>query len=225
MRWLDIGCGTGALSEAVLDTSEPFALTAIDSSRGFVQSAQERLGQRARCRVGNAMDLPMDDDSVDFTVSGLVLNFIPNPTQALREMKRVTRPGGTVAIYIWDYPGKMEFLNAFWDAVVALDPDSSGLHEGTRFPDATSGGLERTFASAGFADASTTALAIETNFVDFDDYWSPYLGGQGPAPTYVSSLDPTQRAQLRELLQDRLPIEPDGCIKLMARAWAIRAGV
>lgn len=223
LRWLDIGCGTGALSEAVLNTQAPSELTAIDQSEGFVESAQARLGPRARCRVGNATDLPMGDDSMDFAVSGLVLNFIPNPVRAVQEMRRVTRPGGTVAVYIWDYPGKMDFLNAFWDAVIALDPDASDLHEGARFPDATSEGLKSIFATAGFTETTATAIEIDTCFLDFEDYWEPFLGGQGPAPTYVDSLNTTDRARLRALLKDRLPIQPDGRIPLGARAWAVRS--
>lgn len=223
LRWLDVGCGTGALSEAVLHTQEPSELTAIDQSEGFVKSAQARLGPRARCRVANAMDLPMGDDSMDFAVSGLVLNFIPSPEKALQEMKRVTRPGGTVAVYIWDYPGKMEFLNAFWDAVIALDPEASDLHEGARFPDATSKGLKRIFATAGFTETTATAIDIDTSFLDFEDYWAPFLGGQGPAPTYVGSLKTTDRTRLRARLKDRLPIQPDGRILLEARAWAVRS--
>lgn len=225
LSWLDIGCGTGALSEVVLNKQEPSELIALDQSREFVDSAQLRLGSRARCKVGNALDLPLKDNSVDFAISGLVLNFIPDPEKALQEMKRVTRPGGTVAVYIWDYPGKMEFLKYFWDAVVDLDSEASNLHEGTRFPDSNADGLENLFKNAGLIETTVEPIDADTNFENFDDFWKPFLGGQGPAPTYVLSLDTPKRNRLRDLLKDRLPIQSDGTIPLIARAWAARSGV
>lgn len=224
-RWLDVGCGTGALSEAVLNTQKPSELTAIDQSEGFVSSARQRLGRSVRCEVGNAMDLSFSDSGFDHVVSGLVLNFIPEPEQALREMKRVTASGGVVAVYIWDYARKMEFLKYFWDAVVDLDPGASELHEGTRFPNSNEEGLRRLFDSVGFRDTTVAPLEIETRFASFDDYWKPFLGGQGPAPTYVLSLSETDRNRLRRCIHDRLPVEQDGSIPLTARAWAAKSTV
>jgi ubiquinone/menaquinone biosynthesis C-methylase UbiE len=221
-KWLDVGCGTGALSEAVLSKNNPTELIAIDQSEGFVNSAQQRLGSTAHCEVGNAMDLSFQDSRFDHVISGLVLNFIPEPEKALREMKRVTAPGGMVAVYIWDYSGKMEFLSYFWEAVVELNPNASELHEATRFPNANEEGLRRLFDDAGFANTTVESLEIETNFEDFDDYWKPFLGGQGPAPTYVLSLNESDRARLRDNLHDRLPIRQDGSIPMVARAWAAK---
>ncbi|MEJ2142272.1 MAG: class I SAM-dependent methyltransferase [Gammaproteobacteria bacterium] len=223
--WLDVGCGTGALSASVLSKQDPAELIAIDQSEGFVESAQQRLGSAARCEVGNAMDLSFKDSSFDYVISGLVLNFIPEPENLLREMKRVTAPRGTVAIYVWDYSGKMEFLQYFWDAVVDLDPAVSDLHEATRFPDANKEGLQRLFENTGFTNTIIEPLEIETNFEDFDDYWSPFLGGQGPAPAYVLSLDESERNRLRDCLKDRLPIQQDGSIPMNARAWAAKSTV
>ena len=132
-QWLDVGCGSGALSEAVIDRHAPKAVIAIDQSDGFVRTTQQRLGSNARCIVGNALALPFDNTLIDIAVSGLVLNFISEPEKALKEMRRVTRKGGVVAIYVWDYAGKMELLNHFWDAVVEINPHASGFHEGHRF--------------------------------------------------------------------------------------------
>ena len=220
LRWLDVGCGSGALSAAVVETYEPSALTAVDQSPGFVELAQRRLQGRATCKVGDALTLPVADASVDVAVSGLVLNFIPNQSDALAEMQRVTAPGGTVAVYVWDYPGMMDFLTVFWDAVVALDPGALHLHEAHRFPDCNAKSLRKLFERAGFADVSVCAIDVATRFRDFDDYWQPFLGGQGPAPTYVQSLSEVDRGALRDLVHRRVPIQTDGTIPMIARAWA-----
>jgi len=222
-KWLDVGCGTGALSEVVLSTQDPSELIAVDQSEAFVDSARQRLGGSARCEVGNAMSLQFRGSSFDYSVSGLVLNFLPEPENALREMKRVTAAGGVVAVYIWDYSGKMEFLKHFWDAVVEIDSSASNLHEGARFPNATAEGLRRLFEGAGFRNTETQPIEIETNFENFDDYWKPFLGGQGPAPTYLLSLDESDRDRLRDHLHDRLPVREDGSIHMIARAWAAKS--
>ena len=169
------------------------------------------------------MDLSFQDSSFDYVISGLVLNFIPEPERALREMKRVTAPDGVVAVYIWDYSGKMEFLKYFWDVVVALDPKASDLHEGTRFPNANAEGLKRLFENAKFSSTTVESIEIETNFKNFDDYWKPFLGGQGPAPTYVLSLSESDRNRLRDNLHDNLPMREDGSIPMIARVWAAKS--
>jgi len=225
IQWLDVGCGSGALSEAAIDRHDPAAVIAIDQSEGFVRTAQQRLGNKANCKVGNAMSLPLDDASVNIAVSGLVLNFIPEPEKALAEMKRVTSMNGTVAVYIWDYAEKMEFLNHFWDVVVELDPGASALHEGHRFPDSNAEQLVDTFNHVGLLEVEAAPLEIATHFNDFDDYWKPFLGGQGPAPTYVSKLEDSEKTHLRETLKQRLPVEQDGSIVLYARAWAAKGRV
>jgi ubiquinone/menaquinone biosynthesis C-methylase UbiE len=155
LKWLDAGCGSGVLSEAVINNYSPAALTAVDQSEGFVKIAEKRLGSLANCRVGNVLALPLEDSSVQVTVSGLVLNFISDPENALSEMRRVTTHGGTVAVYIWDYAGKMDFLKHFWDAAIALDPTASHLHEGHRFPDSTAKALKELFENTGFVDTET----------------------------------------------------------------------
>lgn len=225
LQWLDVGCGSGALSEAAIKRRAPAAVTAIDQSEGFIRTAQQRLGNKADCKVGNAMSLPLGDASINVAVSGLVLNFIPEPEKALAEMKRVTTKNGTVAVYIWDYAGKMEFLNHFWDVAVELNPDASALHEGHRFLDSNAEHLVDTFNRAGLLDVETAPLEIVTHFTDFDDYWEPFLGGQGPAPTYVSKLEDSEKNHLRETLKQRLPVKENGSIVLFARAWAAKGTV
>ena len=174
LKWLDVGCGPGALSEAVIHGFGPAKLTAIDQSERFVRTAQRRLGGKAICRVGNAVDLPVEDCSVDLTVSGLVLNFISDVDDALAEMKRVTATGGTVAIYVWNYAGRMDFLQKFWEAAAELRNEASALNEAKRFSDYNSEALMKIFSEAGFDQVITAPIEIDTHFADFDDYWKPF---------------------------------------------------
>jgi ubiquinone/menaquinone biosynthesis C-methylase UbiE len=225
LKWLDIGCGSGALSEAIIKNHEPAVLNALDQSEDFVRIAQKRLGSRVHCIVGNALLLPLDNSSVNIAVSGLVLNFIPEPQKALSEMRRVTDAGGKVAAYIWDYAGKMDFLRHFWDAAVDIKSEASNLHESKRFLDSNAGALKRLFEQAGFVDIETKSIEITTHFRDFDDYWKPFLGGQGPAPSFVLSLGEDKRNKLRQALKARLPTEPDGSISMAARAWAAKGKI
>lgn len=225
LKWLDVGCGSGALSKVVIDNWEPAELTAIDQSEEFVTEAQKQLGSSALCKIGNALALPLKDSSVDISVSGLVLNFVPEPIKALVEKRRVTVPGGTVAVYVWDYAGMMDFLTYFWDTAVELNPKASGLHEGNRFPDTHAEALKDLFTHAGFDKIEIIPIVIKTNFRDFDDYWKPFLGNQGPAPTYVTYLNNSEKRDLREALKKRIPIQADGSIQLLARAWAAKSQV
>ena len=224
-KWLDVGCGTGALCTAILDCCSPAAVTGIEPSEGFIETAKERLAERVAFRQGNAAAIPLEDASVDVAVSGLVLNFVPDPRAALAEMARVTAKGGVIAAYVWDYAGKMEFMRLFWDTAGELDPGAARLDEGVRFPLCAPEALKKLFADSALAGVDVKPIDIPTRFRDFDDYWLPFLGGQGPAPAYVMSLSETARARLRDRLQQRLPTEADGSIPLTARAWATRANV
>jgi len=222
LDWVDVGCGTGALTAAILAGCAPASVVGVDPADGFVAAARERLGDRARFLVGDAAGLPLPDASADAVVSALVLNFVPEPRAAIEEALRVARPGGTVAAYVWDYAGRMDLMRRFWDAAAALDPSASGLDEGGRFPLARPDALATLFGAVGCAEVATTAIDIPTVFADFDDYWTPFLGGQGPAPAYAMSLEATAREALRARLEETLPREADGSIALMARAWAVR---
>jgi SAM-dependent methyltransferase len=222
-QWLDVGCGTGALTKTILAVCAPRAVTGIDPSAGFVDFATARVrDKRARFHVANAQALPMGTAAFDAVVSGLVLNFVPDPRQAVAEMRGVARSGGVVAGYVWDYAGKMELIRYIWDAAVELNPTAADLDEGRRFPICAPTRLEALYTDAGLTEVESTAINIPTVFRDFADYWSPFLGGQGPAPGYVMSLKEAERAALRELLRRRLPTREDGSIHLVARAWAVK---
>ena len=224
-RWLDVGCGTGALAAAILDQCSPSSVAGVEPSEGFLEKARERLAGRVLLHRGSAAEIPLEAGSVDVTVSGLVLNFAPDPRAALAEMARVTVPGGTVGAYVWDYAGRMEMMRAFWDAAVELDPAAAAMDEGRRFPLCRPEALADLFALAGLRGVAVTALDIATHFSSFDDYWGPFLGGQGPAPAYAMALDAAARARLRDRIRERMPLRADGSISLTARAWAVRGTV
>jgi SAM-dependent methyltransferase len=223
-RWLDVGCGTGALCAAILDRC-PSSVTGVEPSDGFLKTAKENLGSRVALHQGNATAIPLADSSADIVVSGLVLNFVTDQPAAMREMTRIAGKGGTIAAYVWDYVGKMELIRYFWDAAVELDPHAAKLDEGARFPLCRPEPLEKLFAGAGMMGVEVRAIDVPTPFASFDDYWRPFLGGQGPAPAYAMSLDETARARLRDRIKERLPTAPDGKISLIARAWAVRGTV
>lgn len=224
-RWLDVGCGTGALCAAILDRCSPASVAGVEPSEGFRKAATDNLAARVTLHQGSATAIPLPDASVDAVVSGLVLNFVPDQRAALVEMARVTIRGGTIAAYVWDYAGKMELMRYFWDAAVALDPGAVALDEGIRFPVCRPEALAALFGGAGLDGVEVVPIDIPTRFADFDDYWQPFLGGQGPAPAYAMSLDENARVRLRDRLRERLPISADGSISLSARAWAARAAV
>ena len=222
-RWLDVGCGTGALCAAILEHCAPALVAGVEPSEGFLASARQNLAGRAVLHKGAADSLPLEDRSAEVVVSGLVLNFVPDPRRALVEMRRVAGEGGCIAAYVWDYAGRMELMRHFWEAAAELDASAAKLDEGTRFPLCRPDALLQAFASAGLGQAEVTPIDIPTRFESFDDYWQPFLGGQGPAPAYAMSLSEPQRAQLRERLRDRLPRNAGGSIALVARAWAVKA--
>lgn len=220
-HWLDVGCGTGALSRAILARAQPAGVTGIDASPAYAAYAREIIvDQRVAFQVGDAQALPFASDTFDFAVSGLVLNFVPEPRRMVNEMLRVARRGGTVALYVWDYSAGMELMRMFWDAATELDPAAADLDEGRRFPITHPNELRNLFSTA-----DARAIDVPTLFESFNDFWDPFLAGQGPAPGYVRALPDAKRAQLRAALHARLPIAGDGSIALTARAWAVRASV
>lgn len=226
LRWMDVGCGTGALASAVLAAANPAGVRGYDLSAEHVAAARARVpDRRAVFAQADATALPDAADSCDAAVSGLVLNFVPDPARALAEMRRVVRPGGTVAVYVWDYAGGMQLMRVFWDAAVELDPSAAELDEARRFPLCRPRPLRALFDAAGLRGVRGREIDVPTRFADFDDYWQPFLGGQGPAPGYVMSLGEERRAALRERVRRSLPFAPDGTIPLAARAWAIRGTV
>ncbi|MCP5364224.1 MAG: methyltransferase domain-containing protein [Hyphomicrobiales bacterium] len=225
LDWLDIGCGTGALSEAILAEREPKSLISIDSSEQFVLTARSMIAdRRVGFRVGDAQALFLETASRDVIVSALVLNFVPDKLKALREMKRVARTGGTVGLYVWDYPGRgVGFMRAFWDAAAALDPVALELAEEKRFPFCTPESLGELMSRAGLVRIDCEPIEIPTAFADFEDYWQPFTLGAGPAPGYCANLNPEARQRLKKALHKNLPRREDGSIVLKARAWAVKA--
>jgi SAM-dependent methyltransferase len=224
-RWVDVGCGTGALSAAIADHCGPAAVAGVEPSEGFVLAARERLAGWVRLCLGRAAEIPLADGSVDAAVSGLVLNFVADQQAALAEMARVTASGGVVAAYVWDYAEGMELMRHFWDAASELNPDAARMDEGVRFPLCRPAPLASLFTGAGLTGVAVTAIDVPTSFASFEDYWEPFLGGQRPAPAYAVSLDAGGRARLRERIRRRLPARADGSISLTARAWAVRGAV
>jgi SAM-dependent methyltransferase len=224
--WLDVGTGSGALVDEILAAAAPRVVVGVDRSEGFVAQARARVKDPlARFEVGDAQALPVADGSFDAVVSGLVVNFVPAPARMVAELARAGGPGATVALYVWDYAGGMELIRRFWDAARALDPAAAALDEAVRFPGCAPAPLAALLGSAGLARVEARAIDVPTRFRDFDDLWSPFLGGQGPAPGYVASLTEDRRVALREALRAAAPAEPGGAILLCARAWAVRGTV
>lgn len=222
MSWLDIGCGTGALSEAIYDKYKPSNLCCIDPSAGFLEKAKARLSDGANFTVGSASNIPETNNTFDIVVSGLALNFFPDLTTAFSEMKRVLKTDGTIAAYVWDYADRMDFLRLFWDAACEIDPHTCALDEGIRFPICNTENLRAAFHEAGLLDIETSYLTINTVFRNFEDYWNPFLGGQGPAPSYLVSLSEDLKNKLKSSILKKLRVESDGSIILLARAIAVR---
>jgi ubiquinone/menaquinone biosynthesis C-methylase UbiE len=222
-RWLDVGCGTGALSQTILDLTNPDMVQGIDRSDGFVNTARSQVvNSKAEFHTGDAMSLLVESGIVDAVVSGLVLNFVPQPAQMVAEMARAVRKDGTVALYVWDYAGKMQFMRHFWNAAAVLDPAAYDLDEGRRFPFCNPDSLADLFQKAGLIEIETRAIDIHTDFKNFDDYWTPFLGGQGSAPGYAMSLSEELREKLRDRIYNSLPFAVDGSVPLVARAWAVK---
>ena len=195
----------------------------MDPSEGFLAHARARIvDPRAAFLAGDARSLPSPDHCFGAVISGLALNFVPQPHRAAAEFARVLRPGGVAAAYVWDYAEGMGMLRHFWDAATVLDPAAGELDEGRRFPLCRPEPLSRLWTDAGLAEVTVQAIEVGTVFADFEDYWRPFLGGQGPAPGYVMSLTEEHRRDLRELLSVRLPTAADRSIQLTARAWAVR---
>jgi len=222
-HWLEIGCGTGSLTTGICTVCAPRSVVACDPSAAFVEYSRRALQDvRTSFVVASADGLPTRAGVFDVVVSGLVLNFVPEPARALVAMRQHARPGGTLAAYVWDYAGGMEFLRYFWDEAVALDPAAAAVDEARRFGHWQPSLLASLFRESGFARVEADVIEIPTDFTDFDDYWTPFLGGTGPAPSYVDSLDQGRRDVLRARLEERLPRAPDGRIALRARACVAR---
>ena len=215
-RVLDVGCGPGALTTELVERLGAEAVAAVDPSEPFVTAAQGRL-PGVDVRVAASESLPFADDTFDAALAQLVLHFVGDPEQGVREMARVTRPGGTVAACTWDSRGDMQLLRTFWQAALALDdraPDEARTLRFTRGEE-----LEEVFVANGLTDVRLEQLHVEAGYSGYDDLWSSTLGGVGPVGAYVAARDEGQREALRDELYRRLG-SPTGEFTLGARAWA-----
>ncbi len=221
--WLDVGCGTGSLTKLILEIHQPKEIISVDSSSDFISHAQRSItNPNVHFKVGLAQSLELDSNSIDAVVSGLVLNFVPQPKDAILEMLRVTKPDGKIGIFLWDYADGMQMLRYFWDAAVELDNNAIEFDESIRFPLCQEGQLESLIQEAGLKQVEATAIEVKTVFQNFDDYWQPFLGNVGPAPKYTMSLNQKDRQKLEDKLRKSLPIDDNGSISLIARAWAVK---
>ncbi|MGC4896702.1 class I SAM-dependent methyltransferase [Micromonospora sp. DT31] len=214
LRALDVGCGPGALTAELVARLGPDAVAGVDPSAPFVAAARERLPHVEVLRA-SAEQLPFPDDGFDVTLAQLVVHFMTDPVAGLREMARVTRPGGVVAACVWDHAGERGPLTVFWRAVRALDPrarDESGL------AGVGEGQLAELFATAGLRDVRSTVLTVRASFASFEEWWEPYTFGVAPAGEYVKGLDAAGRAALRDRCASMFPAE--GPLELTASAWA-----
>lgn len=220
---LDAGSGTGALAMVLQSLLPTSRVTGIDPSRVYVDYARANNSDpMITFEVGDARRLGFENDSFDATLSLLVVNFIPDAPRAVQEFRRVTRPGGVVAACVWDYADGMEMLRFFWDEAVALDPSAESKDE-RHMPYCEDGGLATLWKTAGLESVQEKALTISMQYTSFEDYWLPFLEGQGPAGSHVLSLTEGQQVELRDRLRGRiLGDRPNTSFTLKARAWTVR---
>jgi SAM-dependent methyltransferase len=226
---LDIGSGTGSLGFEIARRKPRVRVTGIDPSREYVEyaasqasSGPNKFGDRTAFRTGDAQAMPFGDGEFDACVSLLVFNFIPDPAKALKEARRVTRAGGPISAAVWDYGSGMKMLRVFWDAAVGLNPAAEKLDE-KRMRLCRAGELDGLWRDAGLRDVQERPLDIEMRFASFEDYWAPFLLGQGPAGAYVRSSNANTVQALRDAVKARLRIKAeDAAIVLPARVWAVR---
>ena len=223
LRWLDVCCGSGILSEIIANRCAPALVAGVDASPQQIDFANvHRSRPTVSFETGDAMHLRFNDSSFDAIVCGLGLNYLPSAADALREMRRVAVPQSTVAIYVWDYARGVRFLREFWDAAAACDSEAPQHDQANRFTQCNPEALQKLFEQAGLQEIELQALDITTRFTGFDDYWQPLLSGQGSAPNYLASRGEDTRNAIRERLRTSLHTNADGVIELPARAWAVR---
>jgi len=225
-HWLDVGCGSGALTDAICSNAAPASVLGCDPAEPFIEYARGMTADpRVQFAVAACGSLPVRQGGYGVTASLLALNFVPDPAAAVREMRALTTAAGTVSACVWDYADGMALLRHFWDAAVALDPAARDLDEGIRFPLCRPAALSDLFRNAGLDDVGCEPIEIATDFASFDDYWRPFLGGTGPAPSYVASLDDDRKHRLRDELRQRLAPSVSDPLRLTASAWAVRGTV
>ncbi|HEY7337521.1 MAG TPA: class I SAM-dependent methyltransferase [Bryobacteraceae bacterium] len=221
---LDAGAGTGSLAFAIAERSGQARIVGIDPSKEYVAyaSAKNLFPNRVNFEVGDAQQLRFADSSFEATVSLLVFNFIPDAAKALRELRRVTKPGGSISAAVWDYGSGMRMLRIFWDAAIAIDSAAEKLDE-KRMPLCRAGQLSDLWRQGGLEDVKERPIDVVMRFESLADYWEPFMAGQGPAGAYAHSLSRVKLEALREEIKRRIPTpRDDGSFDLPARAWAVR---
>ena len=216
---LDVGCGTGLLTKEIAAIVGADRVAGIDPTVPFTAACGERV-PGADIRVGSAEGLPWPAETFDVVLSQLVLNFVTDPQAAAAEMRRVCRPGGTVAACVWDYAGEMTLLRAFWEAARITDPSSARFDESQTMALCHPDPLADLWLAAGLKNVAVSTLSASADYADFDDAWQPFLAGMAPSGMYVASLDEAGRAHLREEFHRQLD-GPEGPFTLTARAWAV----
>jgi ubiquinone/menaquinone biosynthesis C-methylase UbiE len=221
--WLDVGVGTGVLTQVILQQASPGKVVGVDLSHEYIEFARQNIhDDRVEFRVEDAGAIAFASSQFDVCVAGLVLNFLPAPQQAVKSMTQAVRGGGTVAAYVWDYSGQMEMMRHFWDAAMKIDPSAHAMAAGQRFTICKPDNLRSLFQSADLTAIDVIPIDIQTHFKDFDDYWLPFLGAQGSVSQYLRGTADATRSALRDQLQSQLPTTADGGIPLVARAWAVQ---
>lgn len=224
-RVLDVGCGTGSLALTLAGRSEPAAVTGIDIAPPYIAYAAERTADpRVSFVTGDAMSMTFPTGAFDRCYSLLALNFMSDPAAALAGMRRVTRPGGTVAVAVWDFPGGLVYQRIFWDTAAALDPDADRARARHYASPLTGPGeLAAAFRDAGLDEVQHGSLTIRIEYVGFADYWQPIENAQGPVGDYVKGLAPPQLDRLAEAVRRAyLAGRDDGPRSMAASAWAAR---
>jgi SAM-dependent methyltransferase len=215
-RVLDVGCGPGVLTAPLVDRCGAENVAAVDPSPSFASAARDRF-PGVDVRQTGAESLPFEDAGFDATLAQLVVQFMSDPVAGLREMGRVTRPGGIVSASVWDNAGTTGPLQLFWRAAEEVDPKA---HDEGRQAGSREGHLAELAAEAGLHVLQSTSLTVSVQFPSFEAWWSPYLLGVGPAGSYVASLSPELRQQVEESCRRRLP---DGAFEHGGTAWVVVA--
>jgi SAM-dependent methyltransferase len=218
MRVVDVGCGPGGLARELAERVGAANVAAIDPAAQFVAACRDRI-PGADVREGVAEELPWSDGTFDAALSSLVIGFMRDPDRGVREMARVTRPGGTVAVCMWDVEGGMTMLRTFWTGVRQVDPGAPGER---RMAGTAEGDIVERFRRAGLQDVAGSVLTARADYTGFDDFWEPFTFAIGPAGQHLASLPAEQQERVREACRAALP---DGPFSLDARAWCARGTV
>jgi SAM-dependent methyltransferase len=221
--WLDVGAGTGILTQAILQQANPTKVVAVDLAPEFIDFARQQIhDDRVEFQVGDALAIEAETPNYHAAVAGLLLNFLPSPAGATQKMVQSVRNGGIVGAYVWDYGGQMEMMRHFWDAADQVDEAARSMDAGRRFTICEPDNLRALYQNAGLNAVDVIAIDVPTRFKSFDDFWLPFLGAQGSVSKYLRGLSAETLNAIRDQLQRQLPVANDGGIALNARAWAVK---